>query len=165
MKITEIPNFTSMSPDLCHSMNVLQSNPKVFVPLLLGVFHDCMRWMIKYKPRRIANCRVDSDWDELKIPITNFFEIIDENAIKIITKYELSDISQMPLKKFGCLCNTFIMKKSEYRAIQDFQYENMGIHWRSHYRESDIYCDVDFVNKCRQIQSEIYNFEYPQHFS
>lgn len=155
---------------------LLKRNANLWVTFLLKIYYKCMLWIIEMKSIEARECRVDSDWLDLYIPLTDWLKILDTAMIECMNedKFDLemesieNDDNDTYIlicnKIFGCVCELFYITKVQQRKFINSNVNaimpSINIIFKNHYMQQHILKPLNFVTFLTDYHSHYYKFEF-----
>ena len=127
-------------------------NADIWQTYLLNVYYTSIKWMNENKFKEMQNCRMDSDWEHVKMNFKDWLRILNkcmkETIIeKRIRKQEVCQdfrviLLQMIIvvSELFCILEQHVLKYNKSR-----KYTDLYINFKNHYYPKSIYNSSEFI--------------------
>lgn len=151
-------------------MDLLTTKPQIFVTFLLKVYYSSVKWFVDNKSEEMRNCRVDSDWEYVRMDWKSWHKILDvcmcetieEKRIRKQDKYQnCITLIQMIIvvSELFCILEQYILQFQSNECDHDYLFVN----FKNHFAPKSIYETDHFIWFAYQNLKD-YGYQFPKKF-
>lgn len=133
---------------------LLDQRPEIWCTFLLKVYYSTIKWMNVHKFAEIRNCRVDSDWEYVRIDFTSWINILDMCMVETICEKRIRkrkrDLLQLHItvlkmiivvSELFCLLGQYVIQYDKNEKDESLLY----INFKNHFHPDNIYKSEEFI--------------------